>query len=392
MKKILILLISFLLPLCMEARHKIDADKLLKLSAEQYLYLKENLASSNRFPRTYNKYTHRLVTSDSKWWCSGFYPGTLFYLYQATGISGLWDEGERMLGLLSQEQYNTETHDVGFMMFCSFGNAYKINPAERYKEILVNSARSLSSRFNPIVGCIKSHNGKPEDFSVIIDNMMNLEILFWATEATGDSTFFYIAKKHADTTLKNHFRENNSVYHCINYNPFDGSIKNYVAGQGLSVNSAWSRGQAWGLYGYTMSYRYTKDERYLRKAQDIAEFILNNDNLPKDFIPYWDFDAPDIPNTLRDASSAAIICSGLLELSTFVNNDMSKRYLAAAEKILSSLSSKTYFSKYRQNGGFILDHSAGNIPGGTEIDVPLTYADYYYVEALCRYKALASNK
>lgn len=228
----------------------------------------------------------------------------------------------------------------------------------------------------------------PDDYVVIIDNMMNLELLFWATQATGDSTFYDIAVKHADTTLKNHFRADNSLYHGLNYNPETGEIKHYQGGQGFSEKSAWARGQAWGLYGYTLMYRFTKERKYLEQAIKIAEFTLNHPNMPKDLIPYWDYNAPGIPDALRDASAAAINCSGLLELFQYVSEERAKKYYKAAEKMLQTLSSPAYTAEEGTNGGFILKHSVGNIPSGTEVDMPLTYADYYYVEALCRYKSL----
>lgn len=381
-----ILAASFFFAAPLPAKGKVKTEQALENAAAQYLYMKETLNGSGRFPKTYDKHTQRLKTSGSDWWCSGFYPGTLFYLYEATGNRELYAEGIRMLHLLEPEQYNVNTHDVGFMMYCSYGNANRIAPQPEYKDILVNSARSLITRFNPVVGCIKSHNRKPDDYVVIIDNMMNLELLCWATRATGDSTFYKIAVKHADTTLKNHFRADHSLYHGLNYNPATGEIKEYQAGQGFSEQSAWSRGQAWGLYGYTMLYRFTNDRKYLDQAVQVTEFILNHPHMPEDLIPYWDFDAPGIPHALRDASAAAVTCSGLLELTRYVSGEQASRYFKAAEKILQTLSSKKYTAKQGTNGGFILKHSVGNIPSGTEIDVPLTYADYYYVEALCRYK------
>lgn len=376
----------------LSAKGKVKVDRALENATRQYLYMRDELNGSNNFPKTYNKPMQRLVTSNSGWWCSGFYPGTLFYLYEGTGNKDIYAEGVRMLGLLEPEQYNVNTHDVGFMMYCSYGNANRVAPQPSYKDIMVNSARSLISRFSPVVGCIKSHNRKPDDYVVIIDNMMNLELLFWATQATGDSTFYDIAVKHADTTLKNHFRADNSLYHGLNYNPADGTIKHYQGGQGFSEKSAWSRGQAWGLYGYTMMYRFTRDRKYLDQAVKVAEFVLNHPNMPKDLIPYWDFNAPDIPYALRDASAAAINCSGLLELCRYVPEDLSEKYYKAAEKMLQTLSSPEYTAKPGTNGGFILKHSVGNVPSGTEVDMPLTYADYYYVEALCRYKSLNNIK
>lgn len=377
-----------MLSLALHARDKVDVGRALRHAVKQYACLMEGLGKSNRFPKSYNPHLQRLVTSDAKWWCSGFYPGTLFYLYSYSKEQSLYDEGVRMLKLLEPEQYNTDTHDVGFMMYCSYGNAYRIAHQEAYKQILINSARSLCSRFNPKVGCIKSHNRGADDFVVIIDNMMNLELLFWATQATGDSTYYRIAVKHADTTLKNHFRPDGSLYHGLNYNPVTGSIKHYQAGQGFSERSSWSRGQAWGLYGFTMSYRFTKKQTYLEKAVQIADYILGHPNMPEDLIPYWDFNAPGMPGALRDASAAAINCSALLELVRYVDREHACRYFKAAKRMLHTLSSQAYTAALGTNGGFILKHSVGNMPAGTEVDVPLSYADYYYVEALCRYKML----
>ncbi len=369
----------------------IDVDSLSEKAASQYIYLKNKLNGQNSFPKTYNRFVDRLQTIASDWWCSGFYPGALFYLFEASGKKELYEEGVRMLNLLEKEQYNTSTHDIGFMMYCSFGNADRISPSPKYKEIIINSANSLITRFNPNVGCIKSHNRKPEDFVVIIDNMMNLELLFRATQITGDSLYYKIAVKHADTTMKNHFRPDNSLYHGINYNPETGKIANYQAGQGYSEQSSWSRGQAWGLYGYTMMYRFTKQQKYLEQAIRCAEFQLNHPHMPEDLIPYWDYNAPGIPDALRDASAAAINCSGLLELSQYTLGKQSSVYFQSAEKMLSVLSSREYTAPKNTNGGFILMHSVGNIPSMTEIDVPLTYADYYYLEALKKYKEMTMD-
>jgi chondroitin AC lyase len=368
-----------------------DISAAMRNAASQYACMTSLLVGHDRFPKTYNRYLNRLQMSASDWWCSGFYPGTLLYLYEATGKPELMKEARRMLALLEKEQYNTKTHDIGFMMYCSYGNAWRIDPHPKYREILINSAQSLSTRFNPKVGCIKSHNREPEEFIVIADNMMNLELLFWATQATGDSTYHNIAVSHANTTMKNHFRPDNSLYHALNYDPKTGEVNQYIGGQGYSEQSAWSRGQAWGLYGYTMVYRFTKDPKYLEQAIKIAEFQLSHPNMPSDRIPYWDYDAPDIPCALRDASAAAINASGLLELSRYVPETLSGKYIRCAEQILSTLASPEYTAQAGTNGGFILKHSVGNIPAMTEMDVPLTYADYYYVEALKRYKSILIN-
>lgn len=367
---------------------QLNVNELLNEASQQYLFLKDQMKDNVGFPKTFDKTSQQLETSNSKWWCSGFYPGTLLYLYEATGNKALLDEANRMLSLLAPEQYNTETHDIGFMMYCSFGNANRLAPNDPYRQILINSAKSLATRFNPKVGCIKSHNRGANDFVVIIDNMMNLELLFNATHLTGDSTYYRMAVAHANTTLKNHFRPDFSSYHGLNYNPETGSIQNYQAGQGYSEQSAWARGQAWALYGYTLMYRETHDQKYLNQARSIAYFLLNHPNMPNDLVAYWDYNAPTIPNALRDASSAAIMSSALLELSRYVDQAQSKLFMNSAEKILSTLSKSPYRSTKGQIGGFILDHSVGNLPAKKEVDVPLTYADYYYVEALLRYKNL----
>ncbi|MDN3668485.1 glycoside hydrolase family 88 protein [Echinicola jeungdonensis] len=357
----------------------------LERGKEQYHHMME-LLPAGEFPKTYHAKNDKFETSGSGWWCSGFYPGTLLYLYEATRDEKLLEEAERSLGLLEKEKFNTSTHDLGFMMYCSFGNALKIAPKEEYKDILVQSAKSLSSRFSEKVGAIKSWDSKEGDFLVIIDNMMNLELLFWATAETGDSTYYDIAVTHANTTMENHFREDNSSYHVLNYDPKSGDVNKKRTAQGYSDDSAWARGQAWGLYGYTVTYRETKDPRYLEQAKAIAAFILDHPNLPEDKVPYWDFDAPNIPDALRDSSAGAIMASALLELSDYVDGDLAAKYKENAATMLTTLTSDEYIAEKGTNGGFLLKHGVGHIPENSEVDVPLTYGDYYLVEALLRLK------
>ena len=358
-------------------------------AAAQYKVLMQSLPA-DRFPKTFDPRTGRLETSGSGWWCSGFYPGTLLYLYEQTKDTLLYREAMRMLKLLEKEQFNTGTHDLGFMMYGSFGNALQLVPKDEYRQILVNSAKSLATRFNPKVGCIKSWNSSnPNDFLVIIDNMMNLELLFWATRHTGDSSFYNIAVTHANTTTRNHFRPDFSSYHVVNYDPVTGAVQQKRTAQGVANESAWARGQVWGLYGYTVAYRETKDRAYLEQAKKIADFLLNHPHMPIDKIPYWDFNVPGIPDALRDASAAAILASALLELCRYVDEGSGKVYFYVAERILLTLSSDQYKAKPGTNGGFILQHGVGHKPAGTEVDVPLTYADYYFVEAMKGYKAFA---
>ncbi|WP_373057495.1 glycoside hydrolase family 88 protein [Zunongwangia sp. H14] len=362
---------------------KIDAT--LQLAANQYKSMAGKLPDG-RFPKTYYAKEDRFETSGSEWWVSGFYPGTLLYLYEATGDPALKTEADRIMKALKKEQFNTSTHDLGFMMFCSFGNANRLNPQDDYPEILMNSAKSLASRFNEKVGAIRSWDSDGDSFIVIIDNMMNLELLFWASEYSGDSRYKEMAITHANTTLKNHFRNNNSSYHVVDYNENTGEILEKRTAQGAADASAWARGQAWGLYGFTVAYRETKDPKYLRQAEDIAEFILNHPNLPEDMIPYWDFNAPNLPDALKDSSAGAITASALLELARYVDKKPGKKYYQAAEKMLSSLMNKEYLAEKGKNGGFILKHGVGHLPQNSEVDVPLTYGDYYFTEALLRYK------
>ena len=356
-------------------------------AAAQYKVLQQNLPA-DKFPKTYFPTTNKYEFSNSGWWCSGFYPGTLLLLYQQTKDETLYKEAQRILEVLKKEQFNTRTHDLGFMMYCSFGNANLIQPSAAYKDILVTSAKSLSTRFSPVTQCIKSWDGKANEYLVIIDNMMNLKLLFWATQVTGDSSFYKIAVTHANTTIKNHFRADNSSYHVINYNSQTGAIQQKRTAQGFADESAWARGQAWGLYGYTETYRETKDVKYLQQANKIGAFLLDHPNLPVDKIPYWDFNAPNIPNALRDVSAATIMASALLELSEYVDKNLSVKYFKTAETILKNLSTEQYKAAAGTNGGFLLKHSVGHFPAQTEIDVPLTYADYYFVEAMIRYKAM----
>lgn len=353
----------------------------------QYRLLMKDLPA-DKFPKTYFPTTGKYQYSGSGWWCSGFYPGTLLYIYEQTKDIVLYNEAVRILGLLKKEQFNKSTHDLGFMMYCSFGNAERIRSQPEYKEILINSAKSLCTRFDPKVGCIKSWDSKKPEYIVIIDNMMNLELLFWATKVTGDSSYYKIAVTHANTTMKNHFRPDYSSYHVVVYNPETGEVQQKRTAQGAADESAWARGQAWGLYGYTVMYRSTKDKKYLDQANHIAQFILNHPNLPADKVPYWDFNAPGIPNALRDASAAAIMASALLELQGYVEAGQAKTYRSAAETMLHSLSAAPYKAAPGANGGFIIEHCVGHLPEKTEVDVPLTYADYYYIEAMKRLKEL----
>ncbi|SHF25948.1 Glycosyl Hydrolase Family 88 [Mariniphaga anaerophila] len=327
-------------------------------------------------------------------WTSGFFPGTMWYMYELTGDT-LWrGYARKYTEALDSVKYLTWHHDVGFMVECSFGNGLRLGENE-YRDVIVQAAKSLSSRFRPVPGIIQSWNvnrgwqsQRGWECPVIIDNMMNLELLFNATRLSGDSTFYNIAVSHANQTLKNQYRADNSCYHVVDYSLSSGEVRSRETAQGYAHESSWARGQAWGIYGFAVCYRETRDLRYLAQAKKAFEFIISHKNFPADFVPYWDFDAPGIPDEPRDASAAAIMASALYEIAGFDNYSYYKEW---ADKIMQSLASPAYFAETGENGGFLLMHSVGSIPHGQEIDVPLNYADYYFLEALKRKRDLENK-
>lgn len=397
--KIPFLLITFiLLYSCMATSPKLDknfAQKQLNAAEKQLSLLLKDAEEANRIPRTIN------ADGDMHWtglnfdWTEGFFPGTCWYLYEVTKDEKWKIAAEKFQSQYEEHKFRTTYHDLGFVFNCSYGNGYRLTDNTKFKNVLITAGDSLITRFNPKVGSLMSwdvdkgwQSKRGWKFPVIIDNMMNLEMLFELSELTGDSKYKEVAIAHADTTLKNHFREDNSSFHVVDYDPETGEVRNKHTAQGFAHESSWARGQAWGIYGYTMSYRYTKDEKYLVQAQKIADYILNYDGLPEDDIPYWDYNDPKIPNAPRDASAAAITVSALIELNTFTNG----KYELAAAEILKSLASEKYTAKLGGNKHFVLKHSVGSIPHNNEIDVPLNYADYYYLEALVRYQKYNSEK
>ena len=334
------------------------------------------LELQGEMPKTFEN--GKLVTANIRWWTSGFFPGSLWLLYEYTGEDELRQYAEHFTSRLESLKDYTGTHDLGFMVFCSYGNGYRLTGNEAYKDVINQASASLATRFNETVGCIRSWNtGRKEhpeeDYIVIIDNMMNLEMLEW-------SGYHDLARKHADTTIANHFRDDYSTYHVVTYNELTGEVTDKRTAQGDADASAWSRGQAWGLYGYTMMYRVTGLERYLEQAVHIADYLIPR--LPEDAIPNWDFDAE---KQMKDSSAGSIMASALIELYGHTGN---MEYLAVAERQLRSLSSPAYLAAVGENGNFILKHGTGHLPAGTEVDVPLTYGDYYFIEAAMRYLAL----
>ena len=338
-------------------------------------------------PRTFEHGKILYVPIDD--WCSGFFPGCMWYTYYLTNDKKWEKLAEKYTEALDSVKHLKWHHDVGFMIGSSYLNGLRIEKKQNYTPVIVEAAKSLSTRFRPGAGIIQSWNVDGGTWQaergwtcpVIIDNMMNLELLFEATRLSGDSTYYNIAVSHANTTLANHFREDNSCYHVVDYNPETGEVLHKHTAQGYAHETSWARGQAWAIYGYTMCYRYTHDQRYLDHAEKVFQFIFNNPNLPEDLIPYWDYNAPQIPNEPRDASAAACTASALYEMESFLPG---KGYKEKADQILESLSSPAYRAEVGTNGNFLLMHSVGSIPHGHEIDTPLNYADYYFLEALIR--------
>jgi unsaturated chondroitin disaccharide hydrolase len=389
-----------------------SVDLLVKEGFNRAELLYANMIKSEKnysvYPRT-RANDGSLKGTGLKDWTSGFWAGDLWYVYEYTKNQKWKEEATKWTVTLKDNQFNKGTHDLGFMMFCSYGNAYRLTGNKAYRDILIQSAKSLSSRYSPVTKCIESWDERLSwdgktlwKYPVIIDNMMNLELLFWATKQTGDSSYYKIAVSHANATMKNHVRPDFSTYHVVNYDEKTGAVLNKQTCQGFSDNSTWARGQAWAIYGFTIMYRETRDKKYLDLAQNLANFFLNNKSLPKDKIPLWDFnvnqagytpqwryDKEKYSNPIpRDASAAAITASALLEISTYLPKGKSNYYKSNANQILSSLSSSTYLAVPNTNNNFLIKHSVGSLPHQNEIDAPLCYADYYYLEALLRYKKL----
>ncbi len=369
----------------------IDINEELKFCEQQ---LKKSVAENT----DYTTHPRLIESGDKHWempkngilvWTVGFYPGILWQMFESTQ-NEYW-KTEALKRTLPLEPYknNREHHDVGFMMYSSYGQAYRLTGNKEYRDVLIQSAKSLISRYNPKVGTIKSWSNElhPQwkQHITIIDNMLNLELLFWASKETGDPIYKEIAIKHAETTMKNHFRDDYSCYHVVEYDEKTGAVRNRNTSQGYADESVWARGQAWAVYGYTMVYRETGNPQFLDFAKKVSERFIAG--LPSDYIPYWDFNLTGKTGEPRDASAAAVAASGLVELSSLVkSSELANRYCAAADGIINSLASKAYSAK-GVNDAFLL-HSTGAKPQGNEIDVALIYADYYYLEALLRRSVL----
>lgn len=364
------------------------------LATQQIGHQVEIIEKSNKSlnPRTVKDNKIEYIPIDD--WTSGFFPGSMWFMYDLTKDQKWKNLGVKYTESLDSIKYLTWHHDVGFIIRTSYGNAYRVTKNPAYKAVIIEAAKSLATRFRPIPGVIQSwdedrgwQGTKGWMCPVIIDNMMNLELLFEATNLSGDSSFRKMAISHANVTMENHFRKDYSCYHVVDYDKIKGGVRSKCTAQGYSDESAWARGQAWALYGFTVCYRETKDKRYLDLVDKIYNFIFTNKTMPSDLIPYWDFNAPNIPNEPRDVSAATIMASALYEMSSFGKPE----YKKTADIIVKTLSSPAYLAIVGTNGNFLLMHSVGSIPHSSEIDVPLNYADYYFLEALTRKKALETK-
>ncbi|MEN8187091.1 MAG: glycoside hydrolase family 88 protein [Bacteroidota bacterium] len=363
-------------------------DNQLNHARQQLGLLLSEAEKAKRIPRTVKHGEIYWANQDFDW-TEGFFPGTCWYLYENSNDLKWKQAAETMQLQFELHKNKTDNHDLGFIFNCSYGNGYRLTGNQSFKQVLIDAGNSLITRFNPKIGCIQSWEvtsgwqaERGWKYPVIIDNMMNLELLFELSKITKDPKYKKVAIAHANTTLKNHFREDASSYHVVDYDPETGKVRSKQTAQGYANNSSWARGQAWGIYGFTVCYRYTKDEKYLKQAESIAKYILEHEEMPSDGIPYWDYHAPNIPKEPRDVSAAAITASALIELDQY----SSKNYSIPIDRILKSLASTKYMAKIGENYNFLLKHSVGSLPHRHEIDVPLSYADYYYIEALLRLK------
>lgn len=364
--------------------------------AQQSLQI-SNIEKSGKIliPRTLDGNGNTKYSNIEDWTC-GFFSGSIWLTYDLTKDKNWIPLASKYTEHLDSVKFITNNHDVGFMIGCSYLTGYRLTGEAKYKEVIVKAAQSLCTRFRPNAGIIQSWDTNIDWITkkgwkcpVIIDNMMNLELLFEATRLSGDSTYYKIAVSHANKTLANHFRKDNSCYHVVDYDVETGEVLKRQTAQGYADESAWARGQTWALYGFTMCYRYTHNPKYLAQAEKVYEFIFTNKNLPVDLIPYWDYNAPNIPNEPRDVSSASITASALYELSNYLPN---KKYKETADKIVESLSTPAYRAERGTNGYFLLKHSVASLPHKNDVDVPLVYADYYFLEALTRKRDIEQGK
>jgi len=330
---------------------------------------------TTRFPRSWDREKQSLILDPDYIWTSGFYAGCLWKAYAITGDTTWLSKARTYTWAMREQSLNSSTHDLGFMIMNSFGQGVLCEANPAWDSVLLVAAQTLKGRFVPTVGALQSYGSlEARECPVIIDNLMNLELLFWASNQTGDTTFAHIAKQHADFTLQNHQRSDGSIIHVVVWDKEEKKWSDNLPGQGKSENTTWSRGQAWAIYGLGMVYQYTGDVRFLQAAQAAAAYWLNR--LPNHEVPFWDFDLAAGDPPFRDASAAVIATVGLLRLADWTDDP---RYRSAAKQTFFRLSQAPYRDL---SDPFILSHAVGSVPHAHDIDRPLIYADYYYLEAL----------
>ncbi|VXB89486.1 glycoside hydrolase family 88 protein [Maribacter litoralis] len=371
---------------CKENTNKKEIAKILPVDSLlqiRYQKILDYPVDSVTIPRSFDPKINKIFKVAPKDWTSGFYPGNLWQLYKLTENEAFKSKARDVTAYIEKEKFNDGTHDMGFKIYSSFGEGFEVTKSEHYENVIIESAGTLATRFNETVGSIRSWDFNKDiwEYPVIIDNMMNLELLFEATKISGDSAFHKIAVQHANTTLINHFRDDNSSFHVIVYDTVSGNVIDKVTHQGYNDSSSWARGQAWGIYGFTMCYRYTNNPVYLEQAEKSAEFYLKHKNLPNDGIPFWDFDDPSLPNALKDVSAATVVASALVELASFTNKSLYSDY---SKLVLRTLKSNEYILSPGIEAPFILKHSTGNWPKKDEMDVSINYADFYFLELMLR--------
>ncbi len=367
---------------------KFDVNMVLNQNVDKIKIVTQKLTFYDSFPRHIDKNNKQWSYVKPKDWCSGFYPGILWYAYEESGDEVLKNKAVKFTETLKTIAYSpARNHDIGFQLYCSYGNGYRLTGKQNYKEILLAAADTLATLYNPKVGSILSWPSQIKRYkhNTIIDNMMNLELLFWAAKNGGDKSLYDIAKSHAEQTMKYLVREDGSAFHVGSFDIETGAFLQGYTHQGYANESMWARGQGWGIYGFAMAYRETGDSNFLNTAIKLSDKFL--ERLPEDGIPFWDFDDPKIPNAPKDASAAAVAACGLMELSGLVQDEKLKsKYFNAGKKLVEILSSSAYLS-HAKNDALLL-HSTGNHPKNKEIDMPIIYADYYYMEALLRLQKL----
>lgn len=365
-----------------------NLDKLLQSSVYKIKEVAKGLKDFDSFPRNIDKNEKNWNFVGVKNWCSGFYPGVLWYAYEFSGDKSIEKLAQRFTEPLKTIAYSSASnHDIGFMVYCSYGNGYRLTGNEEYKTVLLSAADTLATLYNPKVGTILSWPSLMHKFNynTIIDNMMNLELLFWASKNGGSKKLYDIAKSHATETMKHLVRKDDAVYHVGSFDEESGEFLGGYTHQGYSDESMWARGQGWGIYGFSVAYRETGEQDFLDTAIKLSNHYIKR--LPQDGIPYWDFDDPKIPSAPRDASAAAVVACGMLELSQLVKDEkLKERYFNAATSYLETLSTSKYLSGNTNQA--LLLHSTGHYPKNSEIDVPIVYADYYYMEGLIRLKRM----